>query len=119
MNPFINLIISIINKKKLSLEKEKILQFELEELFKQHNLVFKREYRLNNHNIIDFYFPNEKVGIEIKIKGERSKILEQLERYSRFDDICTLFLITNRSVISEEKINNKELFVYSLGNSYL
>lgn len=119
MPNIIESIILLIQNKKLSLQKEKVLQVELEEIFTQNKLYFKREYRLNQNNIIDFYFPNEKIGLEIKIKGDKAKILEQLERYSRFDEIEGIFLLTNRSVISDGMINNKNLYVYSLGNTYL
>jgi hypothetical protein len=57
----------------------------------------RREYHLDRRNRIDLYIPFLKIGIEVKIKGRASAVIEQLTRYASFDEIRELILVTTRS----------------------
>tara|TARA_Y100000034_G_scaffold109350_1_gene140583 strand:+ start:7627 stop:7980 length:354 start_codon:yes stop_codon:yes gene_type:complete len=109
----------IVFNNQFSLQSEKLAQSELEILFLNHNINFHREYRLNNKNIIDFYLPDERIGIELKVKGSSLKIYKQLERYCKFDDIDQIVLITNKSMGLPSKIEGKDVFFIPFSIAYL
>lgn len=91
---------------------EKKVQHELDIALKP--LGFKREYRLSKKDIIDFYHPEEKIGIEVKIKGPASAILRQCTRYCEFEEIQSLILMTSWSLGWPESINDKPTYYMSL-----
>lgn len=110
-------IINILKSQKLSITTEKELQREIEMLFKDNGLDFEREYRLDNKNIVDFYIDG--LSIEVKIKAGKKAIYKQCERYCNFHDTKALLLITNTSMGFPEQINNKDCYLFSLGESWL
>lgn len=78
----------------------------------------KREFILDDENIIDFLIDGE-IGIEVKIKGQRRQIFRQCERYCSFDQIKKLLLVTNKSMGFPEQINGKDCYVINLGKAWL
>lgn len=114
----IHQIIPLLKSKRFSLQNEKQLQQEIEELFHFGlPLEFKREFHLDNNNIIDFLVCQ--LGIEVKINAQRRAIYKQCERYCEFDQIKQLLLITNRSMGFPEQINGKDCFLFNLSKSWL
>lgn len=101
-----------------NLYKEKILQ---EQLFttclKKHGFI--AEYRLDAKNIIDFYHPDLKIGIEVKIKGSPYNIYSQCKRYAAFNDIETIVLICSVAMSLPNYINDKKSYVINLSSSWL
>ena len=48
---------------------------------------------------IDFYVPDLKLGIELKVKGSPSDVARQLQRYAQAPEIDTLMLVTGRAAL--------------------
>jgi hypothetical protein len=102
--------------KRLPLQNEKLLQAELANLLPK----FFREYHLaDGLGIIDFYYFNSKIGIEVKIKGNRKDIYRQVTRYCQSSEINVLILLTNRAMGLPEFINGKPCYVVNLGTAWL
>jgi hypothetical protein len=108
-----------ILSKRFSIHNEKILQEEIEDELIRNNIEYIREYRLSNKSIIDFYFPKEKIGMEIKIKGSVFKIFEQVERYAEFDEISEIILASSKFVNLPKEIKNKKAYFISLSEAFL
>ena len=53
-----------------------------------------REVRLGDRDRIDLLIG--RVGIEVKVAGQATRVLEQLARYAEHDRIGALILVTNR-----------------------
>lgn len=106
--------------KRFNLHDEKELQFEISVLLANYisGQDFKREFRLDEKNIIDFFIYNQ-VGIEIKIKGSKRAIYHQCVRYCEFEKIKSLILITNKSMGFPEQLNGKDCYVLNLGKAWL
>jgi hypothetical protein len=72
------------------------LQDQIEIVLKDGNILYSREHRLDDKSRIDFYLPDGKIGIEIKVKSGANVVSEQLARYAHSDQIKCLILITSR-----------------------
>lgn len=102
---------------RFTLTKEKILQNELDTILGP--LGFEKEYYLNSKNIIDFYHPELKIGIEVKIKGSGPAIIAQCKRYCSIDKVKELLLVSNKSVSLPEKLEGKDCHFFKLGTAWL
>lgn len=100
-----------------NLQNEKLLQAELEEFFKANDIAYKREVILDKGNIIDFMLGN--VGVEVKCKATPMAIYEQLKRYAELEQIHMLILISNKAMRLPKTINNKPVYIITLGQSWL
>lgn len=78
-----------------------------------------REYRLSEKDIIDFYLPSLKLGIEVKIKGSPVSIYRQLQRYCLHQEIDHIVLVTVRTMGLPERIENKPAHLVTLGAAWL
>lgn len=87
-------IADLIRKYKFHYWKEAKLQEGLETLFAVEGIEFSREVRLGERARIDFLI--EGVGLEVKVAGGQGKVERQLTRYSKFEQIEGLVLVTNR-----------------------
>lgn len=72
------------------------LQDQIETVLVENKVLFKREYVLDKESRIDFYLPDSKTGVEVKVKGGASIVSGQLSRYANSDQIENLILITTR-----------------------
>lgn len=77
-------------------QNEMQLQDALEELFRQHDFEFAREYSLSKQDRPDFWFPGNGVVIEVKVAKGVMEILRQLERYASHACVKSLILVTQR-----------------------
>lgn len=98
------------------LQNEKLLQSEMYDALK---LPLEREYRLSDKDIIDFFYKEIGLGIEVKIKGTPRNIYRQLERYAAHDEIKVLFLVTCKTMGLPAFINDKPVYLISLGSAWL
>lgn len=105
--------------KQLNLSNEKLLQMDIEESFKSYGLDFKREVFLDKNNIVDFMI--SELAIEVKIHGKASamSIYRQLERYSKIDKVGAILLLTSKTMSLPLEINNKPVYILSLGRIQL
>ncbi|PYS34070.1 MAG: hypothetical protein DMG14_30340 [Acidobacteria bacterium] len=89
----------------------------IEEVLRRHDITFLREHQLGPaYGRIDFYIPNHKYGVELKVKGSPSEVLRQLHRYAQCPDITALILITGRRrlAFAPMNINGRPLLTASL-----
>lgn len=92
------------------------LQTAIGEILKDHAIQYKREWRLNEKDRIDFLIGG--LGIEVKITGSRSDLIRQLHRYAQSEQIDSLVLVTtllrHRDLPTE--INAKPITIIVLEN---
>lgn len=110
-------LIRILSKYRLSTTDEKETQHQMETKLCENNIRFDREYKLNDTSIIDFFL--EGIAVEVKIKGSARSIYRQLDRYSRFAEVKTILLVTNKSMGFPPQLNNKPCYVLNLGKAWL
>ena len=68
------------------------------EVLSRTGIAFMREHQLGpEYGRIDFYLPEHRYGIELKVKGSPSEVLRQLYRYAGCPDIGALILLTGRA----------------------
>lgn len=80
-----------------------------------HHVNYRREYDLGT-GPIDFYFPDYRIGLELKVKGSVPAVLRQLQRYAQSSEIDALILLTGRATLAAgcrraETLNSKPLHV--------
>jgi hypothetical protein len=73
------------------------LQAGIAEVLKKSGVKFEREFRLQKSDIIDFYLPEQKAGIEVKVDGSMSEVARQIDRYAVSGQIEILLLMTTKS----------------------
>ena len=111
-------VCQLLNKHRLDTHNEKVLQAQIEKIFKGENIPYEREVRLSERSIIDFIIDKE-IGIEVKIKGSAKDIFRQLERYLEFDDVKALVLVTSKAIRLPKSVKGKFTYVINLGMSWL
>lgn len=113
-------IIQALRTQRFDLQNEKKTQAEiavfLQDCFP--GLLMDREFGLDPHNVIDFLLDN-RIGMEVKIKGQKREIFRQCERYCDFELIEILILVTNLSMGFPPEINGRSCYVLKLGNAWL
>lgn len=107
-----------ILKYKYPLESEKELQELLFE-FVLEKEGYLREYRLSSQDIVDFYQPELKIAIEVKIKGGSSEIYRQIQRYCRHESVKQVILVSSKAMGLPDEIEGKECSVLTLGKVWL
>ena len=110
-------IYNILSKCRFSLESEKELQGQIQEILNKNNIVHRREVILDDKNIIDFLVGD--IGIEVKIKGGKKDIYKQIERYSHFKEINKIILLTSRSLGMVREINGKNIHLINISKAWL
>lgn len=107
---FIEILTDTLSRGRYDLTNEKRVQSGIEEVLRTAGFTFIREYRLSEQDRIDFYFPEAKIGLEIKIKGQALQVCRQLSRYARSNDIATLVLFSTRKFVQiPDTLNNKPI----------
>lgn len=88
---------------------------EIKRVFDENNIRYIHEYKLGKGSRIDFYIEELKLGIEVKKKRPIKKQLEkQVERYTSFDAIENVLIVSEGKADIKNKINNKEIKTISL-----
>src|SRR5215813_13167527 len=108
----ISRFIEILKSYRYSVGSEDAFQRGVEQALQRHGVVFLREHQLGpDYGRIDFYVPDGKVGIELKVKGSPSQVLRQLHRYAYCPDISALILLTSRTrlAFSPMQVNGRPL----------
>lgn len=119
-------ILAILGQHKIPVSNEKVTQLKINQILRRfessifafEKVEFVREFRLDDKNIIDFLV-NDHIGIEVKIGGSAKDIYRQLERYTAFDQIKEIILVTSRTMGLPPTINNKPVFVLNLSKAWL
>lgn len=108
-------VMSVLKKLRVQLTAEEYeIHNEIKKILNSSNIPFEYEYKLGPKNRIDFLVSGG-VGIEVKKRRpNQSNVLNQLRRYSEFDEVQSLILVTGKSVFVPEDINGKAIKVLSL-----
>jgi hypothetical protein len=102
--------LEILKSYRYTVGSEDTFQRGVAQALQRHGIVFLREYQLGpEYGRIDFYVPDVKIGIELKVKGSPSQVLRQLYRYAHSPDISALILLTARTrlAFSPMQINGR------------
>lgn len=88
------------------------LQEGLGDLFGEKELRNTREMPLNRADRIDFLLAN-RIGVEVKIKGSRSDLVRQLQRYAKSPLLNEIVLVTSRMQLARlpDIIGGKRVYV--------
>jgi hypothetical protein len=106
-------LVKLLKAYRYSVGSEDSFQESLEQVLVRHGITFLREHQLGpEYGRIDFYLPDRKLGIELKVKGSPSQVLRQLHRYAQCPDIAVLILLTARARLAHApaNINGRQLF---------
>jgi hypothetical protein len=110
---------TIFRQVKFDFTNEKIVQQQVKIKLTELGIDFSREYRLDAENIPDFFFTKTGLCVEVKIKGTKKSIYKQLERYTRFDQVQAVLLLTNKSMTLPLAINQKPSYILKMGMAWL
>lgn len=109
----------LIERSKFPLTNEKDVQAAIEIVLSLSNIAFKREYRLTERDIPDFFLRGG-IVIEVKMRGQQKMgIYRQLERYAEHPSVSVLILATNIAMGLPEVIDGKPTLMASLGKGWL
>ncbi|AOG03305.1 hypothetical protein [Bosea sp. RAC05] len=111
-------LVRFFHQRRFPLTDEKYLQTRIEEVFTAEGIAFEREVRLSSKDIIDFIVDGD-IGIEVKIKGGKRNIYDQVSRYCAHDRIKSVVLLTAVSMGFPPEIDGKSCYVASLGRGWL
>jgi hypothetical protein len=112
-------IISLIKKLRLDVVKEKETQAQIERALADAGHEFCREYRLDNKNIPDFFFHENGIAMEVKLKGQIVAIYKQCQRYAQFDQVKHIILVSNKRMGFPAEINGKSCYFVQIGKAWL
>lgn len=111
-------IISLISRTPIPLTNEKAVQASLSELFKEHNIIHKREVVLSAGNVVDFSF-QDGLFMEVKIKASKRAIYRQCKRYCEHEQVAGLILASATAMGFPDEVHGKPCWVASLGVGWL
>jgi len=101
---------------------ESSFQDGLSSILEINRIVHVREHNLGrSFGRIDFYLPDDGIGIELKVKGSPTEVVRQLHRYAQCPEIRALILVTGRSRLSPNTthLNGKPLITASVWQGQL
>lgn len=107
-------ILSVLAQVKISMRMdEESIHREIMNVFNAHGIKYKHECKLIPHKRFDFYLD----GLVIEIKKEKpSKItlLNQLNRYTKADEVKAIIVVLEKSMDLPKSLNGKPILVISL-----
>src|SRR5690606_29029399 len=99
---------------------EYILQDVIKEQLVKYEVPFIKEYKIAPRKRVDFFIDN-RIVIEVK-KGNkrpnRTKIIEQLQRYSLCDEVKIIIYVGEKNVLLPEEINGKRCIGIGLNTNW-
>ena len=75
---------------------ERDLQDGVAQLLEELEAVYEREHEFNPQDRIDFWFPEQGVGVEVKIQESLTDVTRQLHRYAASPEVKVLVLLTTK-----------------------
>jgi len=90
---------------------------EIKKIFDMNGITYEHEYKLIPHKRFDFWLD----GIVIEVKKKKpSKItlLNQLNRYTKADEVKAIIVALEESMDIPKELNNKPIFVVSLNANW-
>ena len=90
------------------------IQRDIADILSKAGIEYQKEYKLGKHNRIDFLISGG-IGIEVKKgKPNKSKVIEQLTRYTEFEVINSVILVIERSMDIPKEITGKPCLSFGL-----
>lgn len=89
-------IAGLVTRHRFVFADEKELQDALERVLVREAVAHKREYDLGNAGTIDFLTVLG-IGVEVKVKGSPSAVLQQLMRYAERPEVVGILLVSTKS----------------------
>ena len=92
-------IVRMIESHRYAFTTEAGLQAGIEAVLEGRGMDYERERRLDEEgrDRIDFYLPELRLGIEVKVGGSFAAVTRQLLRYASCEYVDVLMLVTSRS----------------------
>lgn len=118
LRPIVANLITIIERNRFPLHDEIRTQTSIEIAFNAAAVIFTREERLSESDIVDFLCDGG-IACEVKIKGRRMAIYRQLERYAQHENVRAILLVTALPMGLPEFIKGKPTFIASLNQGWL
>ncbi len=118
MNEHIKKIYQLLSGYRFVISNEKSVQLEMEQLFINNNIPYRREPHLDSINIPDFIL-DDGLCIEVKIKGAKRAIYNQCLRYSEFEDVKSILLVTSVNTGLPPELNGKKTYILNLSRAWL
>lgn len=110
-------LISLLSSLKMPLHNEKAAQLCIHDHLKSNNIIADRECYLSEKDIPDFFIDG--ILMEVKINYPSRKVYEQLERYSKYDQVECIILITLKPIGLPKEINSKPVYVINAGKAWM
>lgn len=97
------------------------LQNGLRQVFETIDSPFKSEYKLSDKDRIDFYWPDSKIGVEVKISHPLAALTRQVHRYLQHEEISGILIVSGRVRLNQipQIISGKPVQIHSLIGSLL
>lgn len=111
-------LVNILSAFKFSVQDEKETQNQIQNILEQHDIQFRREWKIGIGDIPDF-FTGSGIVIEVKIKGRATDILKQCLRYSLYDAAKAIILVTNKLHGMPSELNKRPVYVINIGKAWL
>ena len=89
-------VLALLRGYRYPINTEAALQVAVEKVLTDAGIRFVRELVLDPTNRLDFYLPDLRVALELKIKGSVAEVTRQLFRYTQDDRIDVVVLMTSR-----------------------
>lgn len=111
----------VLSKYRFNFSNEKDLQAGIGKVFRGMGEEFLAEHHLSDEDIVDFYFPGKKIGVEAKIDHSLSDLTRQLFRYAQHESILGILVVTSKARLANlpEDMNHKPIRCHSLIGSVL
>lgn len=111
-------VVELLRAAKIDLSNETRAQADVEQVFTRAGIVFQREVRLSDSDIVDFMIGG--IAVELKLRGARKKsVYRQLCRYARHSSVDSLLLASNMSMGLPPQIEGKDAYFVKLGEAWL
>lgn len=95
MTPTIDQVIKILRGYRYPISTEAALQLAVAKVLTDAGIRFERELVIDPTNRLDFYLPDFKLALELKIDGSAAEVTRQLFRYVQDDRVAFVVLMTS------------------------
>lgn len=106
----------LLSTVRFSFSSEDELQRGIAEVLGRNAIAHQREHRLSSVDRIDFFLPDDGIGIEVKCDGSTADLVRQVNRYVQHDDVRALLVVASRIRLANmpEQINGKPVRVVTI-----
>ena len=110
-------LVTLLSSIRAPLHDEKATQIFIANSLDAAGMSYEREVSLAAGGRVDFMVGA--IAVEVKIKGNRSQIIRQLQRYAAHNSVSEIILLTARSIILPPLICGKPTITVSLSRAWI